>query len=118
MATPYKLIAAGAAGGDPTSVTTTASVLRSISMTNTATAVRRVKIYNKASAPSSSDTPVQVYELPAAAASSVSGSNPHIPVTGLSLPAGLGIRIVTGQADNDNTAASAGDVVVSLSYDS
>lgn len=117
MATPYKLIAAGAAGGDATVVCSVAANLRSISITNSATAIRRVKIYDKATAPASTDTPKQVYEIPAAAASSIAGSNIHIPVTGLAFTAGIGLRIVTGQADNDNNAATAGDVVVNLSYD-
>lgn len=81
-------------------------------LTNSATAARRVKLYDKATAPTHDDTPKQVYELPAAAASSVAGMVVPIPYEGMAFASGMWFRICTGQADNDNTAAAAGDVVV------
>ena len=65
-----------------------------------------VKLYNKATAPTSADTPVRVFALPPGGG--ISKNNMQLPQFNL----GLGIRIVKGQADNDNTAVLAGDVMI------
>lgn len=113
MSTPGKFIAAAGAGGDPTVIVATPGNLSMLVITNSATAIRRVKLYDKATAPLSTDTPKQVYEIPAAAASSVATVIVPIPDGGLTFAVGISFRIVTGQADNDNNAATAGDVVLS-----
>lgn len=78
---------------------------------NTATAARYVKLYDKATAPSpGSDTPAWVIAIPA-----VSSANATLQVP-LRFATGIGVAIVTGIANNDNTAVAASDVVVSLAY--
>lgn len=78
---------------------------------NASAAARYVKLYNKASAPSpGSDTPKWVIALPAGAAANV------LDARGLDFPTGIGIAIVQGIANNDNTAVAASDVVASIAY--
>lgn len=113
MSTPAKFIGLN----DTTAVAmlgsgATPGNLSMLVLTNSATAIRRVKLYDKATAPTSADTPKQVYELPAAAASSIAGMVAPITQEGMVFQLGMWLRITTGQADNDNTAATAGDVVV------
>ena len=80
------------------------------SIHNTAGAARYVKLYNKATAPTASDTPAIVIALAANGSATFNNSE------GLNFSEGLGIRIVTGVADNDATAPSANDVVVNIFY--
>ena len=82
----------------------TAGVLNSIYADNTANAKRYLKLYNKATAPSAADTPWMVIVLPAGAYVVLE------PAGGFNFPLGIGYRIVTGAANNDNTAPVAGDV--------
>jgi hypothetical protein len=77
---------------------------------NTGAAVVYVKFYNKATAPSSSDTPVRTYAIPA-----TNGANLTIPM-GLDFSTGISVRASTGVADNDNTAPSANQVIVNIGY--
>lgn len=81
------------------------------SLTNNATSTRYVKFYNKATAPSSADTPVWRIAVPPLST---------VPLTlgdGLFFSTAISIRSSTGVADNDNTAPSSNDVVVSLAYE-
>lgn len=109
MSTPKKLIAANT--DNATIVKASYGRLTGLTIHNTAAAVRYVKIYDKATAPASTDTPVMVIGMPANAALVVA-----LPGDGVEFQAGIGLRIVTGQADNDNTAPIAGDVVVNYQY--
>lgn len=77
---------------------------------NTSASVRFIKLYDKATAATSSDTPLRTYPIPA-----TSGANVYIS-QGLEFLNGIGIRACTGVADNDNTAPSANDVVVNVGY--
>jgi len=77
---------------------------------NAAAAVRFVKIYNKATAPSSTDTPLLTIAIPAAGSISASFTN------GISCNLGIGVRACTGLADSDNTAPTANDVSVNIIY--
>ena len=78
--------------------------------TNTGNANRYVKLYNKASAPSSSDTPVKRLFVPAGGGVTVPASQ------GIAFDTGIAFRITTGVADNDANAATANDVLVNADY--
>lgn len=69
-----------------------------------------LKVYDKATAATASDTPVLTLRLAAGA------SYPLHVGTGLAFSAGIGVRAVTGVADNDTTAVGANEVVVNLFY--
>ena len=74
-------------------------------ITNDAAATRYVKIYDKLTAPTSADTPKLTIRVPASTTLPVA-----VPTTGVLFTLGLGVRCVTGRADNDNTDATANDV--------
>lgn len=98
-------------------VQTTGSVIKAnaggifdLTMSNANAAIRYVKLYDKATAPTSSDTPIRTYLLPPS-------STVVVPVTdGINFDAGISIRASTGVADADNTAPSANDVLVNIGY--
>ena len=112
-ATPGKLIAAGAAGGDPTVIKAAPGTLKSVVAVNVNAALRYLKLYDKATAPASTDVPVHVIPL---GVSATGPGCPVLPPEGLAFVNGIGFRLTTGIADNDNTAVTANDVVVSYSF--
>jgi len=72
------------------------------------------KLYDKATAPASTDTPVKRTGVPANSTSTLgAGTNQGNP-NYIALTAGLGIRVVTGIADNNNTAVTASQVLVNV----
>lgn len=77
---------------------------------NHATLARYVKLYDKASAATSSDTPLRTYRIPA------NGGMTFSKAVGITFTLGISIRACTGVADNDNTAPSTNDVIVNLDY--
>ena len=79
---------------------------------NTSAALRYVKLYNKATAPSEADTPVLRFPIPIGGGGTVA-----LPDGGIPFSLGLGIRIVTGVTDADDTGPTANDVVANLGYD-
>lgn len=108
-ATPYKLVSA--ASTNATSVKASAGQIYSIAATNSNAAVRYLKLYNKASAPTvGTDTPVQVYMLPAGGGIALS-----IPV-GMAFATGIAFAITSGAADSDSGTVLANENIVSLTY--
>lgn len=77
---------------------------------NNANTVRYLKIYDKATAPTNSDTPVMTYPIPPGSAANVAFPN------GVAFANGIGVRAVTGVADNDTGAPSTNDVIINLNY--
>jgi hypothetical protein len=76
---------------------------------NIGTARAYVKLYDKATAPAATDTPKMVIALPAGPDGQVPA---HLPLKGVRFWLGLGIRIVTGIADSDNTSVPANEIIV------
>jgi hypothetical protein len=75
-----------------------------------------VKLYNKATAPDENDTPVYRIGVPAnAIAANGSGSNIFLDDP-LLCPLGLGMRVVTGLADNSDSAVTSAEVIVNVHY--
>lgn len=108
-ATPYKLVSA--ATTNATSVKASAGQVYSIVATNTNAAVRYLKLYNKASAPTvGTDTPVQVYALPAGGGVSIA-----LPV-GMIFTTGIAFALTTGAADSDTGAVALSEILVNLTY--
>lgn len=110
----YSYIAAASANQDQQTVKATPATLYGVQASNLAAALRYLKIYNKA-LPTSADTPIFRCMLPASATAPTPFVIP-IPDFGVAFSAALGIRLTTGQADNDANAVTAGDVVVNLVY--
>lgn len=91
-------------------VKSSAGTLGGLTLHNTSAGARYVKLYNKASAATSGDTPKLRFHLAAGASLSVSLPG------GVPFAAGIGVRAVTGAADNDNTGATTNDVLINLFY--
>lgn len=108
-ASPGKLISAGASGGDPTLIKAAPGQIYTLWITNINAAVRYAKFYDRDSAPSSLDVPEWTLPIPGNTAGA--GGVVQIPV-GLEFLVGIGLRLTTGVADNDNNAVAAGEVVV------
>ena len=86
-----------------------ATTLRYVTAGNTdASAIRYVKLYDKATAPTSTDTPVLTIQLSPQATEHIAAH--------MTLSNGLGIRATTGSADSDTGAPAAGDVIVDVTY--
>lgn len=99
------------------SVTSTGALIKtgrgqifSMYISNTGSAAAYVKLYNKATAPSSSDTPTHTLTLQA------NQSIPWSPTDGIDFPLGIGVRAVTGVADNNTTSPAANEVIVNIEY--
>lgn len=74
-----------------------------------------VKLYDKATAPSEADTPVLRVGSTAESSGLGGGNNVVFPAgTYLALTNGLGVRIVTGLADNDDTAVTTAENYVNV----
>ncbi len=108
-ATPYKLVSA--ATTNATGVKGSPGQLHSVLAGNTDTSACYLKLYDKATAPTvGTDTPVQVYPVPA------SGVVTLTPATPLDFSKGIAFALTTGAADSDTTAVSASKVIVNLGY--
>jgi len=78
---------------------------------NTNAAVHYVKLYNKTSAPASaSDTPVRTIGVLTGGKATLS-----LPC-GMVFGTGIGIAVVTGSADTDNTSVGAGDITGAIDF--
>lgn len=113
-ANAFSYIAAGSANQDQQTVKASPGTLYGVQASNLAAALRYLKIYNKA-LPTSADTPAFRCMLSASATNPAPFILP-IPDFGVAFGTALGIRITTGEADNDANAATAGDVIVNLVY--
>src|SRR6185437_4479921 len=99
-ATSFHLIAA--ATNNSTLISTGAHTLYDVELTNNSATIAYAKFYDKSSAPTcGTDTPIITLIIPASTAGA--GSNVNMPV-GRAFASGLGLCVVTGIADNDNTA--------------
>lgn len=111
-ATPYHLVSA--ASNNATSVKASAGTVYDVQCFNTNASPRYLKFYDKATAPApATDVPVKVIMMPGNA--SGAGATAAFPV-GVNFANGIAIAIVTGIADNDNTAVGASDCVISFDY--
>jgi hypothetical protein len=76
-----------------------------------ATAIRYMKFYDQVAAPASTDTPKLTIGLPASKSVDLSFGG-----DGITFANGIGVRAVTGVAENDNTDPGANEVVVDVYY--
>lgn len=102
----HRVLAAGSANA--TNVKAAPGTVFGWAITNANASARYVKLYNKATAPDSSDTPLATIHVAG------SGSREFSFPIGIPFSAGIGYRIVTGVADNDNTSVTASDVQMTL----
>jgi hypothetical protein len=108
-ATVYRSLALTNTG---VAVTAAATRVFGWSLTNSSGAIRYVKLYNKATAATSSDTPVFTIGIPTLA------TVVFYPSGGVNFPLGLSARCVTEAADNGTTGATSGDVLAHVLYKS
>jgi len=100
-----------AASNNAAVVKASAGRVWSITLANTVASDRWVKLYNKATPPApGTDVPVRAVKVPA------SGSVSFNFAAGSYFSAGIGVAIVAGAADSDNTAVAAGDVILDIDY--
>jgi hypothetical protein len=109
-ATNYRYRAVAATGQDSDTVKASAGVLYGLTITNSAASARYVRLYNMATDPASTDTPWRSYAIPANG-----GIREQFPL-GVAFTTGLAHRMTTGEADNDATAVTAGDLHIALEY--
>lgn len=99
------------ANNNSTNIKNSAAQVYSVAACNINAAVRWLKIYNSASAPTcGTDTPVMRFAIPVN--NCINATFP----TGAGLGSGLGICIVTGATDADNTATAANEQTVQITY--
>lgn len=99
-----------AATTNSTSVTAVATTLCTLSVVNSTATRYYLKLYNKATAPTvGTDTPVQIYDIPASTSSNIILQKP------LRFSLGLGFGITGAIAISDTTAAVTG-IGINLGY--
>ena len=96
-------LVSAAATANATNCTTAPTYVGTITGYNASASGRWLKLYEKSSAPASTDTPRESYYLPPQSGFAFDVNQYFTP--------GMGFRIVTGSADNDNTSVTAGDVL-------
>lgn len=109
-ATPYSYISAGSANQDSQVIKASAGQTYGWQLFNTTSSARYVKVYDKATAPTSADTPVKRYLVPANGGAVIPQSS------GVVFSNGIAFRITQNPADNDATAAATNDVLVNANY--
>lgn len=112
--TPYRYIATASTNQDSQNVKTAPGWVDSITITGVAAAIEYVKLYDSATAPTSSNTPVQTIGIPGS--STGASVQVAIPNGGMVFQNGIAFRMTTGQADSNASAVTAGDLVLSLTY--
>jgi hypothetical protein len=107
----FHLVAAGS--NNATNIKASAGQIYGYEIFNASAAVRYVKLYNKSTAPApATDNALlkRTIGIPAGQRASFHSS------TGISCSAGIGIAMVTGISDTDNTAVTASDLVVDIDW--
>lgn len=103
-ATTAARLPSSAATNNATLVSANPGAIYSVNGYNASAGVIYLKFYDKATAPTvGTDTPVLTYALPPTATFSFE--------TPFGFATGIGYGLVTGAADNNNTAVGAGDVL-------
>jgi hypothetical protein len=108
----FNLVAA--ATNNATSVKGSAGQVYGIQVYNNSASVAYLKFYDKATAPTcGTDTPKEVHMIPA----STSGAGAVVPSDiGVTYTLGIGICIVGGIANNDNTSVAATSIIANVRY--
>ncbi len=106
-ATPWRDLSLQVTGANATTVK---SSLFSLVMANTTAALVYVKLYDKATAPTSSDTPVQTIAIQANSTLALS-----FPVA-MAFANGIGLRATTGVADADAGDPGTNGMIVTATY--
>ena len=114
-ATPFHLIAANS--NNSTLVKAGAGTVYAAQLANINAAPGYLKLYDKATAPTcGTDIPVKTFMIPAAAtAANGAINNPSVDV-GMQFLLGIGICVVTGIADSDNTSVTAANYVLNIDF--
>lgn len=108
--------------GDYTVVSTTSGLVYGVQAFNNSTGtIAYVKLYDSTAAPTGASTPEWVGLIPAAVGPSTQAIGGGFNVTfpyGILFDTGVAYALVTGAADNDTNAVTAGAVVLNIQYDS
>ncbi len=94
--------------GTAANIKSSSGQLTSYFLSNSGGSACYVKFYDKASA-TASDTPALTIYVPSAGAANLSGIS-------WTFNSAISIRAVSGFADSDNTAPSAGSIIANLGY--
>ncbi len=103
--TPYRNI--DVQNGTATLVRSSPGMIDNYFISNAAAATRYIKIYNKTGAVAATDTPALTLALPAGASANAAN-------LGWRFNAAISIRATVNRIDTDDTAPTAGDVIVNL----
>lgn len=111
--TPYSYIAAASANQDSQVVKASAGQVYAISAFSVIATLLYLKVYDKASSPTSGDTPV--FRFPIPASTTGAGFTLALP-RGAQFSNGISFRITTGIADSNTGPATANDCIVNLIF--
>jgi hypothetical protein len=114
-ASPFHLVAANT--NNSTLLKNGTGTVYSIQVGGIGAAPAYLKFYDKATAPTcGTDTPKKVVMIPAAATAANGSAREVAPPLGVNFINGIGICVVTGIADSDNTAVAASTFIVDIDY--
>lgn len=107
----FSVLAAGS--NNATAIKATPGNIYSIEITNTSAAIKYVKFYNKATAPvPGSDNALLIRRYGIPATSNLVVNSPK----GIPFTTGIGFATVTGTSDTDNTAVTAADLMINVTF--
>lgn len=90
----------------------TPGTLKGISCGNHNAAQCYLRLYDQATNAGTSDVPVAEYEIPGSTAGA--GREVQLPAEGIAFSTGIAYRIVTGAADNGDTAVASNEVQINF----
>ena len=112
--TPYRHLSNGSTKADVIKASA-GQLYGSISMGNIGAAAVYLRIYDKATAPSTSDTPV-IGPLVIPGATTGAGREHVLPIQGVAFANGISWRLTTTIADDADTAVTSAEVSFSIYY--
>jgi hypothetical protein len=112
--TPNHLVAA--ASNNSTNLKASAGIIHAVQGYGVGSAPAYIKLFDKASAPTcGTDVPVKVIMIPAAA-TAANGAGAVNNIIDVQFSTGIGFCVVTGIANNDNTAVAAATFLVEIDW--
>lgn len=106
----------GANSNNSENIKGSAGTVYSVQVSSISTGIAYLKLYDKATAPTcGTDTPVAGFLVPGSSATTGSGNNTTFSV-GKNFALGIGVCLVTGIANSDNTAVAANTYTFNIDY--
>jgi hypothetical protein len=115
-ATPFHLIAANS--DNSTNLKPRSGMVMGVQLAGLGSAPAYLKLYDKATAPTcGTDTPFKTLIIPAASTAANGGGSNVSVALGINFNKGLGICVVTGIADSDDTSVAASTFAINVDYE-